>query len=268
MANVTDVLLRSQAIYKKYEKYDTNAATREKTDDPFMDELNMVADRVQDLQLRSDEIANEKNRALKAALNAELRKTKAMLLEQAIPLLEKMAKKGKGQTPEKIQARLGLVEELRQSIEAVADGVTSARKPQRAFTGSPARGGELTINPAEVDGRSGSTDYYKHTDDTRAFQQEWSEAKARQDQQLEGIETGLGHLKEIGAAMNEELQRHDILITEVDEKMDKVTKELQTNNMRLTGLVTKMRSTRNFIVDIVLLCIILAIGLYLYTFLK
>ena len=45
--------------------------------------------------------------------------------------------------------------------------------------------------------------------------QEWSEAKARQDQQLEGIETGLGHLKEIGAAMNEELQRHDILITEV-----------------------------------------------------
>ena len=41
----------------------------------------------------------------------------------------------------------------------------------QAFTGSPARGGELTINPAEVDGRSGSTDYYKHTDDTRAFQQ-------------------------------------------------------------------------------------------------
>ena len=31
---------------------------------------------------RSDEIANEKNRALKAALNTELRKTKAMLLEQ------------------------------------------------------------------------------------------------------------------------------------------------------------------------------------------
>ncbi len=45
--------------------------------------------------------------------------------------------------------------------------------------------------------------------------QEWSEAKARQDQQLESIETGLGHLKEIGAAMNDELQRHDILINEV-----------------------------------------------------
>lgn len=54
---------------------------------------------------RSDEILQEKNRALKAALNAELRKTKATLLEQAIPLLEKMAKKGKGLTPEKIQSR-------------------------------------------------------------------------------------------------------------------------------------------------------------------
>ncbi len=146
---------------------------------------------------RSDEIAGEKNRALKAALNAEMRKTKATLLEQAIPLLEKMAKKGKGLTPEKIQGRLaqvrgrGLllrkqcawaagmhaparrrcvafapvfraallhrahpgslqaclncrdrtrfvasaalqVEELRQSVEGISDGVNvSARKPQR-----------------------------------------------------------------------------------------------------------------------------------------
>jgi hypothetical protein len=151
--------------------------------------------------------------------------------------------------------------------------------------------------------------------------QEWEETKARQDQQLENIETGLGHLKEIGGAMNEELQRHDILLNEVDEKMDKVTKELQTNNMRLKGLVTKVggcgaaggegkarrtpvacwtalhvarrrcpwccssscgwncgshpassplqtRSTRNFIVDVVLICVVLAIGLYLFNFLR
>lgn len=70
--------------------------------------------------------------------------------------------------------------------------------------------------------------------------QEWTDTKARQDQQLENIEAGLGHLKEIGGAMNEELQRHDILLNEADEKMDKVTKELQTNNMRLKGLVTKV----------------------------
>ena len=40
--------------------------------------------------------------------------------------------------------------------------------------------------------------------------------------------------------MNEELQRHDILIDEIDTKMDNVTKELQNNNMRLKGLVTKV----------------------------
>ena len=38
----------------RYEKYDTNGAQREKTDDPFTDELNMVADKVQDMQLVRD----------------------------------------------------------------------------------------------------------------------------------------------------------------------------------------------------------------------
>lgn len=147
-----------------------------------------------------------------------------------------------------------------------------ACNPQPFTNGSPARGGgEVTINAADMDGRITSSDYYKHTDETRAFQQacrgramgatedswragrlnvigawcnrtlgrchlqcgrdraclimlgslsarspqEWDEARARQDQQLESIETGLGHLKEIGAAMNDELQRHDILINEV-----------------------------------------------------
>ncbi len=38
-------------------------------------------------------------------------------------------------------------------------------------------------------------DYYTHTDDTRAFQQEFEMAKQRQDKQLENIEKGLGTLK-------------------------------------------------------------------------
>ena len=69
----------------------------------------VVTPNVRCLLQRSEEIAAEKNRALKAALNAELRKSKATLLEQAVPLLEKMARKGKGLTPEKIQARQQLV---------------------------------------------------------------------------------------------------------------------------------------------------------------
>lgn len=41
----------------RYEKYDSNAVVREKTDDPFQDELNMVADKVQDLQLVGQRLA-------------------------------------------------------------------------------------------------------------------------------------------------------------------------------------------------------------------
>ena len=102
--------------------------------------------------------------------------------------------------------------------------------------------GEISVSPMDLDSRYQSADYYTHTDETRAFQAEAQEARERQDAQLEHIETGLGALKEIGGAMGEELARHDVLISEVDDKMDKVTKELQTNNMRLKGLVTKVRS--------------------------
>jgi hypothetical protein len=42
--------------------------------------------------------------------------------------------------------------------------------------------------------------------------------------------------------MGEELQRHDVLIDEVNTKMDSVTKELSNNNERLKGLVTKVRA--------------------------
>lgn len=48
----------------------------------------------------------------------------------------------------------------------------TARHPQPFTNGSPARGGgEVTIDATEMDGRYTSTDYYKHTDETRAFQQ-------------------------------------------------------------------------------------------------
>lgn len=40
----------------------------------------------------------------------------------------------------------------------------------------------------------------------------------------------------------------------------KVTGQLKTNNAKLKGVITKMRSSRNFCVDVILICIILAIG--------
>lgn len=55
---------------------------------------------------KADEVAQEKNRALKAAMNAELRKAKAFLMEDSVPKLAKMVKKGKNLTQQKIDERL------------------------------------------------------------------------------------------------------------------------------------------------------------------
>lgn len=48
-------------------------------------------------------------------------------------------------------------------------------------------------------------------------------------------------LAELGTAMGEEIQRHDVIIDEVNAKMDTITSDLKTNNMRLKGLITKVR---------------------------
>lgn len=51
-------------------------------------------------------------------------------------------------------------------------------------------------------------------------------------------------------------------------QIDKATKDLKTNNLKLKGLVTSMRSGRNFCIDVTLICVLLGIGLYLFTMFK
>ena len=55
---------------------------------------------------KAEEIAQEKNRALKAAMNAELRKAKTAMVEETVPALEKLVKKGKGVTKERMEERV------------------------------------------------------------------------------------------------------------------------------------------------------------------
>lgn len=133
---------------------------------------------------------------------------------------------------------------------------------------------EITVNGNSMDGRISSPEYYTHTEESRAFQQEFELAKQRQDLQLENIERGLNTLKgvlgmactapksmkynilltfsvcsfaDIGEVMGETLQQHDVLIDAIDEKMDTVTKSLTTNNMKLKGIVTKVRLPKIFL---------------------
>ena len=49
--------------------------------------------------------------------------------------------------------------------------------------------------------------------------QEFELAKVRQDRQLEGIERGLGTLREVGLAMGEALDHQDILVDAITEKV-------------------------------------------------
>ncbi|GFZ20473.1 syntaxin of plants 73 [Actinidia rufa] len=60
------------------------------------------------------------------------------------------------------------------------------------------------------------------------------------------------------------IDRQVPLIDEIDTKVDKATIDLKNNNVRLKETLTKVRSSRNFCVDIILLCIILGIASYLY----
>lgn len=223
---------------------------------------------------KSESLVGEKNRALKAALNAELRKEKALLLDE-IPNLHQLVR-GKGVTPDMERERLERLAEAKQAVDDIMDGGPSGSvlKPQRSglngsSSAAAAAGGQILIDGSNLrDTTNLSPGAYEHTMETAEFVRDATIAKERQDMALENIERGLSTLKELGEAMGEELERHDVIIDEVEAKMDTVTREMQTNNARLKGLVTQVRSSRKFFIDVILILVVLAIGLYIYSILK
>lgn len=53
--------------------------------------------------------------------------------------------------------------------------------------------------------------------------QDWEAAQVRQDKALDNIEKGLGVLKGLGQAMGDNLNQQDVLLTEIDSKVNRVT---------------------------------------------
>lgn len=225
---------------------------------------------------KAESLVGEKNRALRAAMNAELRKEKALLLDE-LPELEKFlrtngGKKG-GVSPEVQEEREEQFNEAVKAVEDVPDGLPggTSLRPQRtgsATNGGGSYSGRVVIDPSKLDAAMQNTNAYEHTAETADFVREASIAKERQDLALDNIERGISTLKELGAAMSDEIERHDVLIDEVGDKMDNVTKEIQNNNQRLKGLVTSVRSSRRFFIDLILLCVLLALGLYIFNMVK
>uniref|UniRef100_A0A0C9RQ09 TSA: Wollemia nobilis Ref_Wollemi_Transcript_26411_1226 transcribed RNA sequence n=1 Tax=Wollemia nobilis TaxID=56998 RepID=A0A0C9RQ09_9CONI len=263
--SVIDILTRVDAICNKYERYDVEKQRGNQISgsDAFVRLYSVVESDVEAAMQKANDAANEKNRAQVATLNAEIRRTKGRLHEE-MPKLQKLAqKKVKGLSAEEIAARSDLVLALADKIDSIPDGTMSNTKRVAAKTSTTRTEIKLDQSPGGM-----HTEYYEQTGESNQFRQDFEMRKAKQDQGLDMISEGLDTLKNMAADINEELDRQVPLMDEIDTKVDKATSDLKNTNVRLKDTVTKLRSSRNFCIDIILLCIILGIAAYLYNVLK
>mmetsp|Transcript_11735 Transcript_11735/g.37300 ORF Transcript_11735/g.37300 Transcript_11735/m.37300 type:complete len:278 (+) Transcript_11735:194-1027(+) len=277
MASLGDIMVRTDVLVRRYEKYDTDKQAKAKTSktDPFGTMVEQIAEDVDALLQKAKEAQGEKNRAVVATINAELRRAKNTLLTIEIDKLKKAIKKGKGVNKEVLAQRRIQIQQLEEAIAAVPDGVTSGA--QRRFgrkKGADGAGpsGHVAISvPDASDLKMSSHEnplFYQETEESKQFAQEAKEAEERQDLALDEISHGLGILKNMGQDMSEELNRQQPLIDDIESKLDQTNKDLRSQNAKLKGMITKIRSSRNFCIDIILICIFLGIGAYIYNLVK
>jgi SYP7 family syntaxin len=224
--------------------------------DGFTQMFHSLQFNLKDLISKSDEIKAEKNKAAVATANAEIRRGKNFLRGELPKLRKMMDKKMKGLTDEEKDERVSQVDNFEYQIECVPDGVNKAPpappKPRAGGdggTGSTGGNGNgkrhVTINMEDLEKGQGVS--MEHSKDSRAFRDEFEEAKQRQDQGLDEISKGLSVLKNLGGEMDDEIKRQTPILDVIDEKLDSTTAEMRTANGKLKKVITSMRSTRNFL---------------------
>ncbi|KAK9128146.1 hypothetical protein Syun_016943 [Stephania yunnanensis] len=269
--SVIDILTRVDAICKKYDKYDIDKHNdlNVSGDDAFARLYSVVESDIEAALQKSEVASKEKNRAAAVALNAEIRRTKARLLEE-VPKLQRLAlKKVKGLSKEELATRHELAQALAERIQAIPDGTAAVAKQTGGWAASGSRQeikfdyASALTNLAQMKGLRVNTSS-KLKNQVNSDRSMKCGKSGRQDQGLSVISEGLDTLKNMAHDMNEELDRQVPLVDEIDDKVDRATSDLKNTNVRLKDTVNQLRSSRNFCIDIILLCIILGIAAYLY----
>ena len=264
--SVIDILFRVDDICRKYDKYDIEKQRDINVtgDDAFAQLYAALESEIDKALLKFEAASAERNRAAAVAMNAEVRRTKARV-KQEFPKLQKLAgKKVKGISKEERETRKELVFVLADRIEAIPDGTTTAAKSNGGWETSASR---KNIKFDSSDGNY-SNDFFQESEESSQFRHEYEMRKMKQEQGLDVISEGLDTLKSLAQDMNEELDRQVPLMDEIDMKVDRATSDLKNNNVRLKETLFKMRSSRNFCIDIILMCVILGIACYLYSVLQ
>ncbi|KAJ9556032.1 hypothetical protein OSB04_010646 [Centaurea solstitialis] len=258
--SLVDVLFRVDAICKKYEKYDIDKQRKLNAygDDAFASLLASFDSQIEAALRKSEMASVERNRASVVAMNAEIRRMKVKLMDE-VPKLEKLArKKVKGLSKEELAARCDVVLALPERIQEIPDGTTTTTTNR-----DPSTTKIKFDTGVYIDGIFGD-EYFQESGESKQFRSEYEMRKMKQDEGLEVISQGLDTLKNLAHDMNEEMDRQVPLMEEIEEKVEKASSDIRNTNVRLKDTLIKVRSTRNFIIDIILLCIILGIASYLY----
>lgn len=266
MTSIGDLLCRTDALLEKYEKYDTELSeltALKKENGVFEEDVRLIEQDIRQLMKQAAEVSDLKNRATVAAKNAEIRRAKNHILQTRIPNLEKKLRKGKGVTSIVLEERERALQALDDATRAIPDGIRPLGSPRLGPAGP---GTSRNTNYAYIEGPGTlKAEEYRHTEETRRFEEDWEESKRRQDEALSRIERGIGVLGNLARDMNQEVALQNPILDAMEEQLDRVKGEIKTRNRQMKDVLSKLGSTQNICMQITLIVILLALAAYIYS---